>query len=190
MVSHTKWLCTSMVFLFMLISAVRVDGGGMNRVRSESGLLRAMMATAASQSQTFRSLLERIQESDVIVHVMCHRFDDRRLSGLTMLAYVHPGVRYLRVQVNCHQADLLLVAILAHELQHVVEIASSAFVVDEESFKRLFTAIGFQCRSPGREQFETMAAIEMGDRVRKEYTIQSKTKNAKHRPDVTANRTD
>ena len=63
-----------------------------------------------------------------------------------------------------------LLGIVGHELQHAVEIASAPNVVDDQSFKRLFTRIGYSgCLSARGEQFETTAALETGERVREEF---------------------
>lgn len=190
MATHTKWLCTILTPLVGLIWANRADADRLNRVRSESPLLQMVINTTLDHSATFRSLVERIEQSDVIVYLTCHRFDGGSLSGRTALAIAHPGVRYLRVQVVCQQSEQMLVAIVAHELQHAVEIASSAWVVDEHTFRRLFSAIGSRsCWSLGREQFETMAAIAIGDRVRREYSLRSRNaEQAKHHERLRTNR--
>ena len=182
MASHPKWFCTILALFATVICANRVDAGSMARVRSESPLLRTVIASARDYSATFRSLLQRIEQSDVIVYLTCHRFDVGAIGGRTALAVAHPGVRYLRVQVACQQSEQTLVAIVAHELQHVVEIATNVSVVDEQTFRRLFSAIGFHsCLSPSRDQFETTAAIETGGRVYTEYRSQSKMSFASQR---------
>lgn len=190
MATHTTWFCTILAVFATLICANRVDASSMARVRSESPLLRTVIANARDYSVTFQSLLERIEQSDVIVFLTCHRFEVGALGGQTALTVAHPGVRYLRVQVACQQSEQLLVAIVAHELQHVVEIAANVSVVDEQTFRRLFSAIGFQsCLSPSGDQFETTAAIETGDRVRMEYRSQSKiAKEEKRRARLSAGR--
>jgi hypothetical protein len=192
MATHTKWLYTFLAALIIMICANPADADGLERVRSESILLRTVIATAFEHSATFRSLLARIEQSDVIVYLTCHRFDSGTLSGRTALATALPGVRYVRVQVRCQQSEQMLVAIVAHELQHVVEIAASDWVVNGRTLRRLFSAIGFQtCLSPDREQFETMTAIEIGDRVRAEYRMRSKiAKQAKVDADLSASRSD
>jgi hypothetical protein len=114
--------------------------------------------------------VERIEQSDVIVHLTCDRFRASALAGRTVLAAARVGVRYVRVGIRCEQDDASLVAIVGHELQHVAEIAASPGVVDDRSFARLFESIGFAvCRSAWTEQFETTAALEMGTRVRAEF---------------------
>jgi hypothetical protein len=132
-------------------------------------MLKTAIASALEGSPTFRSIAERIDGSDVIVHMTCGYFKSATMAGRTMLSSVGPDVRYVRVQILCDQSPQVLLAIVAHELQHVAEIASARAVVDDSSFGRLYRKIGFPtCLSPETNQFETAAAVEAGRRVRAE----------------------
>lgn len=151
------------------ISSNRVSAEDFEHIRPQSSLLKTAIATAFDGSPTFRSIVERIDRSDVVVHVTCGYFKSLLVAGQTMLAAAGPDVRYVRVQILCEQPPPALVAIVAHELQHALEIASAPSVVDERSFVRLFRRIGFPtCLSPSPDQFETPAAVEAGQRVRVE----------------------
>jgi hypothetical protein len=169
--------------MLMMVFSIRVRAESFERIRTESALLTTVVEAGVERSALFRSLVERISQSDVIVHVTCSRFKSTRLVGQTLLASAGPDVRYLRVQVNCQQSDLALLSVVGHELQHVVEIASAPSVVDDKSFARLFQTIGFAtCLSPEADRFETAAALEAGERVRTEYFHYSElTVEARHR---------
>jgi hypothetical protein len=167
--SHCRRALVLAILLVTVFSS-RGAAESFDRIRSESVLLTNVFTTALGRSATLRSLVERIERSDVIVHLTCSRFKSVRLAGQTLLASAGPDVRYLRVQVSCQLSQSALVMIVAHELQHVVEIATAPSVVDGKSFARLFSTIGFStCLSLGSEQFETMPAIAAGERVRSEY---------------------
>jgi hypothetical protein len=67
----------------------------------------------------------------------------------------------------CHDqrsSDIQQIATLAHELQHALEVAERPWIVDDESFARALAEFGHQ-RPGALESFETVAAIEAGDRV-------------------------
>ncbi len=153
------------------------------RIRSESALLTTVVEIGVERSASFRSLVERIDQSDVIVHLTCSRFKSTSLAGQTLLASAGPDVRYLRVQVSCELSDLALLSVVGHELQHVVEIVSAPSVVDDKSFARLFRTIGFStCLGSEPDRFETAAALAAGERVRAEYLHYSElAAEAKHR---------
>jgi len=181
-----SWCSRAIVPLVLVLLTVFSNRGraeSFERIRPEPGLLTTVVETGFERSVLFRALVERIRQSDVIVHLTCSRFKTRRLAGQTLLASAGPDVRYLRVQVDCEQSDPVLVSIVGHELQHVVEIASAPSVVDDNSFALLFRAIGFSsCLSPDADRFETAAALKAGERVRTEYLHYSELSvEARHR---------
>src|SRR6266446_1284036 len=73
----------------------------LERIRPESSLLRSIVATAFDRSALFRSLVDRIEQSDVVVHLTCAQFSSLTLRGRTMLVAATPSMRYLRVQIQC-----------------------------------------------------------------------------------------
>jgi hypothetical protein len=153
----------------LTICSNRVRAEDFEHIRPEAPMLKTAIATALEGSPTFRSIVERIDGSDVIVHMTCGYFKSATMAGRTMLSSAGPDVRYVRVQILCDQSPQALLAIVAHELQHAAEIASARAVVDDNSFGRLYRKIGFPtCLSPETNQFETAAAVEAGRRVRAE----------------------
>ena len=172
MTTHTTWRRLLAALAIVILPPVLHDAHAseLERIRSESPLLNRIVTTAYDRSAAFRSLVERIEQSDVIVHLTCDHFKATALAGRTVLASARVGVRYVRVGIRCEQDDASLVAIVGHELQHVAEIAASPDAVDDRSLAHLFESIGFAvCRSVWTEQFETTAALEMGTRVRTEF---------------------
>jgi hypothetical protein len=144
----------------------RVSAEGLERIRPEASSLKTAVATAFERSATFRSIVERINESDVIVYMTCGYFKSVLMAGRTVLVLAGPDVRYVRVQILCEQSAPALVSIVAHELQHVAELAAAPSVIDERSFASLFRAIGYpSCLWAEYEQFETAAAVDTGRQV-------------------------
>jgi len=170
---HTRTARTSVLAvctLFILAAiAPKSQAESLERLRTASPRLRAVLAAALDRSPTLQSLVQRIAASNVIVYMTCERFTSVRLNGQTMWADGNSEARYLRVQVDCFLTQSHLVAILGHELQHVAEVADTQEVVDSDSFGRLFHRIGYRtCSGRGAEQFETDRAIATGERVRQE----------------------
>lgn len=151
----------------LLAAASLSRADDLKHVRTEVSYLHTVFEHAVSRSSTLSTIVERIDRSNVIAYVTCEHFISVTIEGRTMwVAAVH-DVRYVRVQVDCLLPRHRLVAILGHELQHVAEVAAAPDVVDVRSFGRLFGSIGFSiCHFV--EQFETPAAIEAGERVRRE----------------------
>jgi hypothetical protein len=175
MAMHTSRLSAATLLPIIAVAhlSARTPTADLTRIRSKSSLLRSVVATTFDRSATFRSLVDRIEHSDVIVHLTCEQFSNLTLNGRTVLVTDTAHVRYLRVQIRCHQTAQFLVGIVAHELQHVAEIASMPNVIDDRSFGTLFRAIGFTTRdSFSGQQFETTAALDVGERVREEWSRQ------------------
>jgi hypothetical protein len=124
-----------------------------------------LVAQAKSWSGSVRLLVERIEQSDLIVFV---RMDGllTRYRGETRLVTAAPGARYVMVGINPRADIRELVSMLGHELQHVSEIADAPGVRDAAGMLSLFQRIGF----PGTTAngFETGAAIDVGLQVARE----------------------
>jgi hypothetical protein len=125
-----------------------------------AGLARA----AAAASPTVASLVEELGSGDVIVVVEVTREPFDALGDLRLQA-VAGGVRYLRIRVKADLKRWEQIAMLGHELQHAREVAQAPDVRDEASLARLMRRIG---REVYKGRFETAAAIEVADRVRRE----------------------
>jgi hypothetical protein len=174
MATHATRLLAAAMFALVLAPVTRSDADEMKRVRADSTYLLTIMADAADRSPTFRAIVQQIEASNVIVHVACERLNSAILQGRTMWVAAGPGVRYVRVQVECMLTRTELVAIIGHELQHVAEIAAANDVVDRRSFARLYNTIGFSTCRFG-EQYETDRAIHAGERVRQEFVSGKRT---------------
>jgi hypothetical protein len=97
-----------------------------------------------------------------------------RVQGKLLFVTAAGGVRYLRVRIACALTGIRQAAILAHELQHAVEVATAPSVVDESSMAEEYRRIGFPSRgSEDGTAFESRAAIETGERVLRELAMSS-----------------
>ena len=96
------------------------------RVRPMQKRVEALLSTGMDRSATFRQLVRRIEGSDVIVYVEA-RHDLRDGVGASMRFVTRSASdRFLRIQLNADYSNHTLVALLGHELQHVVEVAEHA----------------------------------------------------------------
>src|SRR5262245_32350696 len=118
------------VFLFTVIHGPHANHAA--RVRPNP-FLQSVLADASGRSPLLAAIVGAIDASDIIVHLTCEHFTVSSLEGRTMWVSGNRDARYLRVQIDCLLPHTRLVAILAHELQHVAEVASAREVVDERS---------------------------------------------------------
>jgi hypothetical protein len=155
-------------------------------VRSTEAPLRGALELGAAHSELFQALVDRLNASDVVVHVL---YDDRPWPGVAghlTFAASAGGVRYLRIAVRRRLSGCDLVAILGHELQHAVEIADERSVVDQPTMAAFYATAGERRNGDGRPTFDTAAAIAAGDRVRREFLGGGRTDGPDRRPQAEA----
>ena len=140
-------------------------------VRAESPDVRALIADTATHSPTFRSLVQTIDASDVIVYVRVRMFATQALDGRIGFLATRVGVRFLAIELACPRSPWIQMATLAHELQHAAEIASAPWVVGAVTLAQYYGTIGERVNGDGNGvAFETDAARAIGARVRHELT--------------------
>jgi hypothetical protein len=165
------------------IASNRVDRGAsgcvapvetrLNHIRSSEPALEKALEDGFSRSPLFRRLVQRIELLNGIVYLSAGAVIRRgppgvhRIAGATFLAVVPAGdYRILRTSVELRSSNRT-VAILGHELQHVVEILEAPEARDLRSVERLFARIGYLA-GPGT--YETTEAQQAGDQVFKELS--------------------
>jgi hypothetical protein len=119
---------------------------------------------ASRRSPTIRDLVERLAATDVIVYVEIVPLRDVP-TARTKLVTATPAARFLRIGINNAVPPMDIVPLLAHELQHVVEIAEQTDVRDDAGVRRLYRRIGHQ---HGVDSYETDAAAHIERIVRTE----------------------
>jgi hypothetical protein len=143
---------TSVVVLFVLSLAAVARGEPAARVR----VLDQPSAAA-------------LAEAPVVVHVVSGAPGVFAATGTTQLSGTVGGWRYLRIVLAPRLRPRERVAVLAHELQHVHEIAASDATTQAE-VRDLYERIGR--RVPGAcSAFETVAAADAGMRVWREMRV-------------------
>jgi hypothetical protein len=123
---------------------------------------------APGRSATFRALIDAVDRSTGIVYVEFGYCAFGHLNGclLSFVAASH-GDRYVRILVtpdkNRRSHDQLL-ALVAHELRHALEVIEHQDVVDARTMEALFQRIGTPL-ADRLSGYETSAARAAGDAV-------------------------
>ena len=133
------------------------------------------MRQGAARSTTFKALVDRIEASHVIVYVAVNPLMKSSLSGMLTWMTQAGGYRYLRASVSIDLTPDQMIATLAHELQHAVEVIEDESVTDEASLVALYRRIGLQNGSAAPMRWETIAAQETGFKVRRELAAPAST---------------
>jgi hypothetical protein len=167
---------TPLVLLLLLLvglppvlSAETVAPNQRRHIRTNDPRLMRIVHEGFRASATFRGLVERLQQSDVVVYLESGGLgsSDGRLMFLSKVA----GLRYVHIRVVRLASNDGQIALIGHELQHAVEIADAPDVVDSSSLARAYQRIGYlNPRAIGSVAFDSDAAVEVGHRVLRELS--------------------
>jgi hypothetical protein len=134
-------------------------------VRAVSGAAQALLLDAAGRSEIINGLAEHLESTDTIVYVEIVGTPDIPLAR-TKLVSGSSVARFLRISINSRVPWWDRLPLLAHELQHAVEIADADDVRTDDGVRKLYTKIGYA--GAGTNQYETAAARDTESKVRSE----------------------
>lgn len=158
-----------LALLFTLLLSGSASADTVPHLRILDGQLKSLFEHGLTQSPTLRELADKIQEASILVFVESDMRMSERLGARLQFVTTVDGVRYVRVDINCTLAPRRQVALLAHELQHALEIADRPDIVDIEAMESMYEDIGFQSFEDGRHRgFETHAALDVQETVDRE----------------------
>jgi hypothetical protein len=140
------------------------------RVRTADARIKAALAEGQLRSASFRRVVKRVEELDVIVYAEMQPTLRRRLAGTTTWVTATKNFRYVRVSLNPGLSKFQMVAALAHELQHVVEIGGAPSIVDNRTLTDYYREVGIDKSVPS-DEWETEAAKVTGQMVRHELAV-------------------
>lgn len=143
----------------------RASAPALARLRPQSPRMRAWLTRGLQDSPTVRALAARIARSDVIVYLdAAPRLESGVAACVTWMGAT-PGGRYVRVSVRPTLRDADGIAMIAHELQHVVEVIEHPEVQSSAALTLLYERIGQRSGGSGRT-WDTDAAFTAGTTAR------------------------
>jgi hypothetical protein len=154
------------------LTAQTFDDDPRNHIRTTDRRLIRLLHDGMRASDTFRRMVHRLRQSDVIVYLECGGSARRSADGrLTFISAVG-GVRYVHIRVARLAAADVQIALIGHELRHAVEIADAPGVVDDESLAQEYERIGFlnARQHVTGASYDSDAAVEAGYQVLRDLT--------------------
>ena len=152
-------------------SAVSADDPRLfTRVRSTERYMIGLIREGYDRSGTFRNLVDTLQRSDVIVVIQRLPCAGGRIRSCLVSVNGPLGARQIGIKIDPqHTIGDWLIATIAHELQHAIEIAEHPEVIDARSAIELYRKIGIgRCREGLSEECETERALDIEKTVRDE----------------------
>ena len=136
-------------------------------VRPARPWIAEVLTVAIGRAPTLARLVQQVRSSRLIVQIDEDTNAERRWDGRIRFLAHAGGYRYVRIDLR-RQSPHANAAVLAHELQHAIEI-EAADVGSRDAFAALFRRIGF-AMADAPDQFDTEAAIDAGVATLQELT--------------------
>lgn len=163
-------LCVGL-FAFPSVSAaeeaIRKSPKPIPRLRAADNRIAAALKEGLDRSASFRAIVDRVNQLDVIVYAETQPLLRGRLSGTMTWVTKTKEYRYLRVSLNPDLNSAQTVASLAHELQHVIEVGEAKSIVDTKTMSDYYRVAGLE-KYAHSEEWDTEAAQRTGEIVRRE----------------------
>ena len=169
---------TPCLLVCALVWSLAAAGSDGPRVRSTDAGMLERLSEGRSQSVTFRALVDDLEQTNTIVYVeygICG-FGHYR-ACLPHAVTIAGGHRYIRVLVDPGESGAHQLSLIAHELQHALEIARTPGIRCADDITALFRRIGRSPHCPGGmpDCFETSDALATGRVVLEEVLTSTKT---------------
>jgi hypothetical protein len=126
-----------------------------------------LIENGIKRSATFARLVSTLNKSNVIVYVQETRDLPTGVNGQLAVTTGHSRQRYLRAQVLSGLGTAETIAVVAHELQHAIEVAEHEHVRDSKSLLELYRKIGIEAQ---RGRYDTSEAQTTTWKVRGEVS--------------------
>ena len=137
-------------------------------VRSVEPEIQTLIEKGIARSETFRSLIAKLAGSDVIVYIESRIIRQGLVGSTSHRVIVRGGYRYVRLAIDPHGPDARLIAVIAHELQHAIEIAQAPELGARRRLKACSDALlssraasGNKLRDRGQEIVERLVRDEL-----------------------------
>jgi len=138
-------------------------------VRSSDASVLLALTACYDRSSTCRRLIDTIEASTTIVYVNSGSCKTITPSSCLHFMSMSAGHRFLRITLDPALHGDAVIEMLAHELQHAVEIVRAPEVSDLDTLRALYRTIGYRrSSSTRRDEWETSGAQEVAGLVSSE----------------------
>jgi hypothetical protein len=150
-----------MVAMMVLSAVLKAQDPSAHHVRTTDARVTQLFQEGMSRSATFRRLVEILDNSDLVVYIDVKTTRQALGGYLSHNIVVTGAYRYLHVAVDVQGASGRLVPLLAHELQHAVEVSADPNARDERTLQQLFERLAIPFGCGGSTCSETQAAKDV-----------------------------
>ncbi len=147
-----------------------MNGG--TRVRTVDPRIAALFKSGLDRSSLLREIVDKIDAGSTIVYVgLDPTMKKKGLAGRLTFSGAAGDYRYMRALINPDMPAEQIIASIAHELHHVLEVMANPDVRSEDDLRELYKRIGRESRASSVSGWETEAAQQVGYDVRRELFL-------------------
>ena len=161
----------SLISTTALAQGARPESWREARVRPQDPRLAELLRAGVARSATLRAIVNRLEAGNVIVYVALSQTLRSGLAGKLTWMTKAGNFRYVKATINMEQHADQIIATLAHELQHALEVSADDSVTDQRSLAGLYKRIGRPSHPGQSVTWETEAAQDTGYQVRRELVL-------------------
>lgn len=144
------------------------------RLRPQGDRAATLLDRAKARSPTVQRIVDRLEAGDVIVYLeLSNHLDPQVDACLTWMAATDSR-RIVRASIRPRLHDREAIALVAHELQHALEVLEHPEVRSSADLAALYERIGHRSSASGRH-FDTREAIAAGEVAANEATRATRT---------------
>lgn len=163
-----------LAFVSLCVSAfapvpAAVERPGGPRVRPDDTRIARLFADGLRRSPLLAELAARVEAGHVVVYLQMQPNLDRRLAGCLTWLGAGGGYRYVRASFRPSLPADAIIAAIAHELQHVLEIGERPEVASADGLRALYQEIGRGVDD--LPALDTVAARQAGAAVRRDLHL-------------------
>ena len=138
----------------------------LTRVRGADEGMRALIREGDARSESFRAIVDEIQRSNAVVMVQFGLCAKGQVRSCVVNVDGDARQRHIRILVNTRTTNDRLIATIAHELHHSLEIIRATEVTTSEQALALYRRIAKGACGKGRDdRCETEAALATEETV-------------------------
>jgi hypothetical protein len=142
------------------------------RVRTIDARIAALFKSGLDRSSRLREIADRIDASNTVVYLgLDPTMKKKGLAGRLVFSGTAGNYRYMRALINPDLPPDLIIASIAHELHHVLEVIGNPDVRSENDLRDLYKRIGRENGATAAAGWETEAAQQVGYEVRRELFL-------------------
>ena len=157
-----------MILLALWASAnsTAVQPATFKHVRSEEAGIRTLLDDGYMRSVTFKALVDTVENLSCVVYVTSAvKLSDGMRGALLHSAAGSRELPVLRVLLKANLAPYEAIAVIGHELQHVIEAVRDSDPSEPLDLPAIFERLEPRGRSPAGRKYKTETAIDLTTRI-------------------------